>query len=80
MNFELKSNTSIEINERQDEVQLPPIWKMQNNLQTTINELGKIKLVTSKNQDHPLLNYLLKSTPSKLKKNLMLFVEKLEQV
>jgi hypothetical protein len=28
MNFELKNNTSIEINEVQAEVQLPPIWKM----------------------------------------------------
>jgi hypothetical protein len=28
MNLELKNNTSIEINEEQVEVQLPPIWKM----------------------------------------------------
>jgi len=84
MNFELKSNTSTEINERQVEVQLPLVWKMQNNLiqavhQTATIEMGKIRLVTSKNQDHPLLNYLLESTPSKLKNNFMLLAEKLEQ-
>jgi hypothetical protein len=28
MNFELKSKTSTEINERQAEVQLPLVWKM----------------------------------------------------
>jgi hypothetical protein len=32
MNFELNSNTSMEINEGQVEIQLPPIWKMQKNL------------------------------------------------
>jgi hypothetical protein len=84
MNFELKSNTSIEINEGQAEVQLPPVWKMQNNLlqtvhQATTNEMGKTKLAINKNQDHPLLNYLSESTPSKLNNNFMLFVKKLEQ-
>jgi hypothetical protein len=57
---------------------------MQNNLlqivhQATTNEMGKTKLATNKNQDHPMLNYLSKSTPSKLKNNFMLLVEKLEQ-
>jgi hypothetical protein len=73
MNFDLKSNTSIEINEGQAEIQLPLIWKMQKNLlqamhQATTNEMGKTKLVVSKNQYHPLLNYLLENTPSKLEK------------
>jgi ABC-type oligopeptide transport system ATPase subunit len=40
--------------------------------QTAINEMGKTKPSTSNNQDHPLLNYLLESTPSKLKNNFML--------
>jgi hypothetical protein len=71
MNFELKSNTSVEINEEQDEVQLPLIWKMQKSLlkvvhQATTNEMGKTRPTTSNKQDHPLLNYLLASTPSKL--------------
>ncbi len=84
MNFELKSNISIEINEGQVEVQLPPIWKMQNNLlqtmhQAATNEMGNIELAANKNQDHPLLNYLSKNTPSKLKNNFMLLLEKLEQ-
>jgi hypothetical protein len=37
------------------------------------NEMGKTRLATSNNQDHPLLNYLLENTPSKLKNNFMLF-------
>jgi hypothetical protein len=41
--------------------------------------MGKFKLSTSKNQNHPLLNYLLENTPSKLKNNFMLLVKKLEQ-
>jgi hypothetical protein len=54
MNFELKNNTSIEINEGQVEVQLPPFWKMQKNLlqavhQVATNEMGKTRLVVSKN-------------------------------
>jgi hypothetical protein len=45
---------------------------MYNNLlqvvhQAIINEMGKIRPIASKNQDRPLLNYLLKNTPSKLK-------------
>jgi hypothetical protein len=73
MNFELKSNTSIEINEEQVEVQLPLVWKIQKNLlqvmhQATTNEMGKTKPIITKNQDHPLLNYILENTPSKLKK------------
>jgi hypothetical protein len=32
MNFELKSNILTKINERQVEVQLPLVWKMQKNL------------------------------------------------
>jgi hypothetical protein len=40
------------------------------------NEIGKNKVTTNKNQYHPLLNYLLENTPSKLKK-LMLLVEKI---
>jgi hypothetical protein len=32
-------------------------------------KLGKTKLVANKNQDHPLLNYLVENTPSTLKKN-----------
>jgi hypothetical protein len=47
--------------------------------QITTNEMGQIRLATSKNQDHPLLNYLLESTPSKLKNNFMLRADKLEQ-
>jgi hypothetical protein len=47
--------------------------------QTATIEMGKISLAASKNQDHPLLNYLLESTPSKLKYNFMLLTEKLEQ-
>jgi hypothetical protein len=71
MTFELKSNTSTEINEGQVEVQLPPFWKMQKNLlqevhQVATNEMGKTKPATNNNQDHPLLNYLSKNTPSKL--------------
>jgi phage terminase large subunit-like protein len=31
--------------------------------------MGKTKLATSKNENHPLLKYLLKSTTSKLKRN-----------
>jgi hypothetical protein len=41
--------------------------------------MGKTKLATNKNKDHPLLNYLSKSTPSKLKNDFMLLVEKLEK-
>jgi hypothetical protein len=47
--------------------------------QAATNEMGKTKLVANKNQDHPLLNYLSKNTPSKLKNNFMLLLEKLEQ-
>jgi len=47
--------------------------------QAATNEMGKIRFATNKNQDYPLLDYLLKSTPSKLKNNFMLLVEKLEQ-
>jgi hypothetical protein len=47
--------------------------------QGVTNEMGKIKPIASKNQDHPLLNYLSKNTPSKLKNNFMLFAKKLEQ-
>ncbi len=47
--------------------------------QTATNEMGKIRLAASKNQDHPLLNYLLESTPSKLKNNFMLWADKLDQ-
>jgi len=77
MNFELKSNTSTKINEGQLEVQLPPVWKMQKNLlqvvhQVATNEMGKTRPVVNKNQDHPLLNYLSKNTPPKLKNNFML--------
>jgi hypothetical protein len=84
MNFELKSNISIEINEKQVEIQLPLVWKMHNNLfqvvhQVATNEMGKTRSITSKNQDHPLLNYLSKNTSSKLKNNFMLLAEKLEQ-
>jgi hypothetical protein len=32
-------------------------------------EMGKTKLTTSKNEDHPLLNYLSKNTTSKLRNN-----------
>jgi hypothetical protein len=43
---------------------------MQKNLlqvmhQTTTNEMGKTRLATSNNQNHPLLNYLLEITSSK---------------
>jgi hypothetical protein len=63
MNFELKSNTSAEINEGQVEVQLPRVSKMQKSLfqpvhQVVTNEIGKTKPATNNNQDHPLLNYL----------------------
>jgi hypothetical protein len=34
--------------------------------------MGKTKSVISKNEDHPLLKYLLESTTSKLKKNFMI--------
>ncbi len=46
--------------------------------QITTNIMGKTKLVVSKNQDHPFLNYLLENTPSKLKNNFMLLEIKLE--
>jgi len=77
MNFELKSNILTKINERQVEVQLPLVWKMQKNLlqamhQAITNEMWKTKPSTSHNQNHPLLNYLSESTPSKLKNNFML--------
>jgi hypothetical protein len=57
---------------------------MQNNIfqvvhQATTNGMGKTKPRTSKNQDHPLLNYLSENTSFKLKNNFMLVVEKLEQ-
>jgi hypothetical protein len=39
---------------------------------TITNEMEKTKLATSNNQDHSMLNYLLESTPSKLKNNFML--------
>jgi hypothetical protein len=63
MNFELKGNNSVEINEGQAKVQLPLVWKMQKILlqavhQATTNEMGKTKLATNNNQVHPLLNYL----------------------
>jgi hypothetical protein len=81
MNFELKGNISIEINERQVEVQLPLVWKMQKNLfqamhQAKTNEMGKTIPVVNKNQDHPLWNYLLENTPSKLKRNFTLLEKK----
>jgi GTPase SAR1 family protein len=81
MNFELRSNTSIEINERQAKVQLPIVWKTQKKLfqamhQATTNEMRRTKLTVNKNQNHPLLNYLLKNTPSKLKNNFMLLETK----
>jgi hypothetical protein len=84
INSKLKSNTSIEINENQIEIRLPLIWKMQKNLlqamhQAITNEMGKTRPVVRKNQDHPLLNYSLENTPSKLKNNFMLFAKKLEQ-
>jgi hypothetical protein len=71
MNFELKSNISVEINEGQAKVQLSLVWKMQKILfqivhQVATNEMGKTKPATNNNQDHPLLNYLSKNTPSKL--------------
>jgi hypothetical protein len=47
--------------------------------QAVTNEMEKIGPIASKNQDHPLLNYLLESTPLKLKNNFMLFAKKLEQ-
>jgi hypothetical protein len=47
--------------------------------QTTTNEMGTTRPIVSKNQDHPLLNYLLENTTSKLKKIFMLLVKKLEQ-
>jgi hypothetical protein len=47
--------------------------------QTTTNKMGKTKPIINKNQDHPLLNYLLKNTPSKLKNNFTLLEKKLEQ-
>ncbi len=54
MNFELKNNTSIEINEGQAEIQLPLVWKMQKNLfqamrQASTNEIGKTRLAASEN-------------------------------
>jgi hypothetical protein len=50
---------------------------MQKNLfqvvhQVTTNEMGKTRPITSNNQDHPMLNYLLENTPPKLKNNFML--------
>jgi hypothetical protein len=52
MNFELKSNISIEINEGQVEVQLPLVWKILNNLfqamhQAATNEMGETRPTTS---------------------------------
>jgi hypothetical protein len=57
---------------------------MQNNLlqvrhQIATNEMEKIRLTASKNQDHLLLNYLLERTPTKLKNNFILLAKKLEQ-
>jgi hypothetical protein len=54
MNFELKSNTLVEINEEQGEVQLPLVWKMQKSLlqamhQAATNEMGKTRPATSNN-------------------------------
>ncbi len=54
MNFELKNNTSTEINEGQAEIQLPLVWKMQKNLfqamgQASTNEIGKTRLAASEN-------------------------------
>ncbi len=46
--------------------------------QAATNEMGKIRFATNKNQDYPLLDYLLKSTPSKLKNNLMLLDPQLQ--
>jgi hypothetical protein len=51
---------------------------MQNNLfqmvhQGVTNEMEKLKLASTNNQYHPLLNYLLKNTQSKFKNNFMLF-------
>jgi capsule polysaccharide export protein KpsE/RkpR len=43
MNFELKSNTLIKINEKQVEIQLPLIWKMQNNLFKQCTKLEQMK-------------------------------------
>jgi hypothetical protein len=40
--------------------------------QAATNEMGKTKTVVSNNRNHPLLNYLLEITPSKLKNNFML--------
>jgi hypothetical protein len=38
----------------------------------------KNRPTTNNNQDHPLLNYLLKNTPSKLKNNFMLLDPQLQ--
>jgi len=57
---------------------------MQKNLlqmmhQVATNETGRTKpVVNNNNQDHPLLNYLLEITPSKLKNNFMLLDPQLQ--
>jgi hypothetical protein len=43
-----------------------------NGAQVVTNEMEKPRFASSNNQYHPLLNYLLKNTPSKLKNNSML--------
>jgi hypothetical protein len=47
--------------------------------QAVTNAMRKIRPIASKNQDHPLLDYLLESTPSKLKNNFMLFAKSLSK-
>jgi len=56
---------------------------MQKNLlqmmhQVVTNEMEKPRLASSNNQYHPLLNYLLENTQSKLKNNFMLFDPRLQ--
>jgi len=47
--------------------------------QVATNETGRTKpVVNNNNQDHPLLNYLLEITPSKLKNNFMLLDPQLQ--
>jgi hypothetical protein len=46
--------------------------------QATTNEMGKNRPTINNNQDHPLLNYLLENTPSKLKTKFMLFDPQLQ--
>jgi hypothetical protein len=43
MNFELKSNILVEVNEGQTKIQLPLVWKIHNNLFKQCTKLEQMK-------------------------------------